>query len=127
MPHPFKIIDDEIAYLELYDKYIISQIKEDVVFGFDELNWLVMVIDQYYPDNKLRIGYISNRVNKYNLQPTIYKHISLFPKVISLAMVCYTPLSAKNALYEKKFQQKKFEIFSKIEDAIYWTLQQQEK
>ncbi|SHI50610.1 hypothetical protein SAMN04488096_102155 [Mesonia phycicola] len=122
MTPPFKIIEDKIGKLRLYENYIITEINEDVVFDIEELNWLKMNIDTYYPKSIENIGYISNRINNYNIVPTNYYLSNLYNKVKTIAMVCYSDTSVQAALYEKSFQEKPFQVFRNLNDAIDWTL-----
>lgn len=97
---PFKIVDEEIAYLEMYDDFVISSIKDGITFDVEELNWFVMILDKYYPNKKF--GYISNRIYDYSLNPTTYFTLAMYEKLNAMAIVCYSEAATKTALFEKK-------------------------
>jgi len=115
---PFKIIDEDIAYVELYDDFIISSIKDDIVFDIEELNWFLMIFDKYYPDKKF--GYIGNRIFNYNLNPTTYLTSSFHDRLSAMAIVYYSEIGRETALYEKSFFKKPFSVFDNIEEAKSW-------
>ena len=118
---PFKVIDEEIAYLELYDDFIISRIKEDVIVDLEEINWLLMIADKYYPNKKF--GYIGNRIHNYNLNPITYFTTVLHERLKGLAIVCYSDMAKQTALYEKSFFNKPFAVFDNVEEAKSWILE----
>ena len=122
---PFKIVDEEIAYLEMYDDFVISSIKDGITFDVEELNWFVMILDKYYPNKKF--GYISNRIYDYSLNPTTYFTSAMYEKLNAMAIVCYSEIAKKTALFEKNFSKKPFEVFKDMEEAKNWVLKYQKK
>ncbi|MBW2960634.1 hypothetical protein [Mesonia aestuariivivens] len=118
---PFKIIDDDIAYIEFYEDYVISSVKEDVIFDLDELNWLFMLLEEHYPNQSF--GYISNRKYNYNLNPTNYEMINLYEKIVCHAVVYHSEIGKKIAVFEKNFSTNAFEIFDSLEKAKEWVIE----
>ena len=117
---PFKIIDEDIAYLEMYDDFVISSIKDGITFDVEELNWFVMILDKYYPNKKF--GYISNRIYDYSLNPTTYLTSSFHDRLSALAIVYYSEIGRETALYKKSFFIKPFSVFDDIEEGKNWVL-----
>ena len=64
--------------------------------------------------------YITNRVNSYSVDPSIYKLTSKIPNLKGFAVVTKTLLAKKNAEIEKLFLNKPFEIFKDLDEAINW-------
>jgi hypothetical protein len=118
MNTPIKIIDQDIAYLEIYDNFIISSIKEDIVFGLEELNWFLQVFEEYFPNKKF--GYIGDRVFNYNIKPDTYFISSQHEGLSAMAIICYNELGKQTALFEKEFFKKPFSVFDNLEDAKKW-------
>ncbi len=119
MSSSIKIIDNEIAYMEFHDNYVISSIKEDVLFDVEELHYMLGVLDKEFKNKKF--GYIANRIYSYNMNPISTYPLSSFHENLSaMAIVCYSDVSRKTALYEKSFFKKPFEVFDEIEDAKKW-------
>jgi len=119
-PTPFKVIKNEIAHLELYEKYIVSSINEEIIIDENILHWLVMLFDKYYPNKNF--AYITNRVNQYSLNPMVYPLMAMHKGLQAMAIVSYTDLGKQTALYEKGFFKKPLNIFSNTEQAIHWVL-----
>ena len=118
MSSPIKIIDSEIAYMEFYDNYVISSIKEDIIFDIEELHYMVNIMDDQFPDKNF--GYIANRIYSYNMNPVTYPVSSIHERLSAMAIVCYSDVSRKTALFEKDFFKKPFEVFDEIEEAKKW-------
>ncbi len=115
---PVKIIKNEIAYLELYEDYILSSVNEGILIDDDILHWFLMLFDKYYP--KKKFGYITNRINQYSLDPTVYPLLAMHNSLEAMAVISYTNLGQQNAFFEKGFFNKPFDVFSNIEEAKNW-------
>lgn len=115
---PFKIVALPFATVELYNKFVVVTIKEGVLFDQPELEALYEIFDTFYPNNSF--GYISNRQNKYTINPTSYIETSKYPRLVGMAIVCTLESNKRMALYEKTFYEKPFEIFEGIEKAQEW-------
>jgi hypothetical protein len=63
---PPRILDLDFVYLELFDNYIISTIKEGVVFNEEHLEQFYTIFDTYYPYKS--VAYISNREHENEMR-----------------------------------------------------------
>jgi len=115
---PLKIISNEFAEIKIYEDFIISCTKEGLVFDQERLKSFFELVDKFYPNKKF--GYIANRIYDYAIDPMIYHTVSVHENLSAIAIVCHNSKQRDMALYEKTFYPRNFEIFSNVEDAIYW-------
>ena len=102
----------------LFENFVISEIREDVVFTWkDHARQVVEEISAYYQNNGSDIVYISNRVNAYAVVPSDW--LKFFKYSYSLkgyAVVAQT----KNSVLESLFMSSKMRNFPRLDDAIAW-------
>jgi len=111
-----KILD--FCILKFYDNYVISIINEGIHLTVELTNIMSEIALNYYKGNPF--VYISHRVNNYSVDTDVYIEISKMKTLAGFVVVSNEKSSIKNALLEKVFIEKPFQIFSNIEDAILW-------
>lgn len=111
-----KILD--FCILKFFDKYVISEINEDVRLTVEKSNLMAKIATDYY-ENKPFV-YITNRIHDYSVDPEVYKEISKMESLAGFVVVSNTKGSIKHALFEKIFLDKPFQIFNNLDDAILW-------
>ena len=102
------------------DNIIIAEINEGVVLNQDMSDEIIYFSSVVFKNNPF--VYITNRINSYAVDPTIYKGVSQVETLKGFAVVS-TTLSARNAEIERLFLNKPFEIFSDLEEAKLWAIQ----
>ena len=109
-----------LGYCEMFvfDEYIINQVQEGATISPDNNKDLIDIIEENFSEKPL--VYITNRYFSYSVDPITYKTTSEIKNLLGVAVVSFDKLSSENALYERKFYNKNFEIFSNINDAIKW-------
>ena len=117
-PQPRKTIDLYFVYVEIFDDYLVSTIKEGVLFDKPELEAFYEIFDTFFPDSSF--GYISNRKFDYTINPTCYLESSKYPGLLGMAIVCNTKQSYRTANFEKTFYDRPFHVFYKMEEAERW-------
>lgn len=113
-----RILDLDFVYIELYDNYMISTIREGVVFDKDHLERFYTIFDTYYSNKP--VAYISNRVYDYTVDPTCYIKGSEYKNLVAMAIWCHSESSYNTAKFEKNFYSRPFDIFYNLEDAKDW-------
>ena len=101
------------------DNIMIAEVNEGVIFNQDKSDEIIYFSSVVFKNNPF--VYITNRVNSYAVDPTIYKGVSQIETLKGFAVVS-TTLAARNAEIERLFLNKPFEIFSNIEEAKTWAL-----
>lgn len=104
--------------MELNENCVVATVQEGVLIELEHIAALHEVFAEYYSDRIF--GYIDNRENQYaiNLSPELYN--SRYPKMIGLAIVCYSENCIKSANFEKSFYNWPFEVFKNLEEAHQW-------
>ncbi len=117
-PNKPKTIDFGFAEVQLFDNYIISTIKEGLVFDLEHQKKFYGIFDLYYPNKPF--GYISNRKYDYTVNPTSYFEHSKYPRMVCMAVLCYNESSYRMAEFEKAFYKHPFKPFFTLEECIDW-------
>lgn len=120
MSQPQKILELEFSHLKFYDHYVISQLKEDVVFDRPQVQELIQVCNAFFKGRKY--VYISHRVHNYNVNPTIYLQLQEAKNLSGIAIVSQKTSSLNMAAFEKNFAKVPFEVFLKLKDAKEWAI-----
>jgi len=125
MSQPPKILELEFSLLKFYDHYVISQLKEDVVFDRPQVKELVQVCNDFFKDTGF--VYISQRVHNYNVNPTIYLKLKEAKNLCGIAIVSQKTSALNMAAFEKNFARVPFEVFLELKDAKKWALEKVKK
>ena len=120
MSQPPKILELEFSLLKFYDHYVISQLKEDVVFDRPQVKELVQVCNDFFKDTGF--VYISQRVHNYNVNPTIYLKLKEAKNLCGIAIVSQKTSALNMAAFEKNFARVPFEVFLELKDAKEWAI-----
>ncbi|MEM0931014.1 MAG: hypothetical protein AAGJ12_01020 [Bacteroidota bacterium] len=102
----------------LFDHFIISEIKEDVVFTWEHhAKQVVNDISDLYENNGKDLIYISNRVHNYAVVPSDWLKFFRY----NYTLKSYVIVSqVKNSPLERLFMGSKLRTFRDIENAIVW-------
>lgn len=111
-----KVLD--YCILKFYDNYVISIINEDVKLTVEMSNKMSEIALNYYKEKPF--VYITHRLHNYTVDTIVYTEISKMKTLVGFAVVSDTKPSIKNALLEKIFLAKPFQIFNYLDDAILW-------
>ena len=119
MPSPLlKTIELDFVHIELYENYLISTVKEGMVFDKNELNIFYEIFETNFPGRAF--GYISDRKFDYTVNPTCYLESSKYPNLLGMAIFCHNKKSFQTAQFECSFFNRPMEAFYSKEEAINW-------
>ena len=113
-----KTIELEFTILEFHSNYVVSRVRENVVFSKKQVTDLVEVCSDFYKRKKF--VYLSQRVNNYNVDPTIYLNIGDVMNLAGIGIVSGNSAAIKMANFEQNFSKIPFSIFIEMEDALEW-------
>lgn len=117
-----KEINYPFADIYIFENFIISEIKEGVVFSWeDHAKCIIADVLEYTKNNGAEIVYLSHRVNSYSLKPLDWLHF--FNDNLSLkgyGVIGYNSFSFLNTVIENLFFRKKIRRFSDLETAVQW-------
>ena len=119
---PIKIYKEKFGVVEIYQNYLICIPNSYTNMGIEEALRVITIGDENF---KGSWAYIGNRKNNSSVDPTLYFQADEKAKnVVSMAIVAYSGNMYKFAELEKTFVPDRihFRIFTKLDDAIEWTL-----
>ena len=115
---PTREISLPYTHLEFFDSFVISTFKEDQVLDKEKVEELRTIFYDHFNHNKF--VYISNRKNKYNVNPVIYIDLIQREILLGMAIIINEIDGALNANFEKQFATVPFEMFYTREEAVAW-------
>lgn len=116
----YKKFELEFGNFFFCDRFVIGEIFEDVDYSWDKIETVAMLIVEYYGNNP-KIGYISNRINSYSIDPRLWTQFhDTYDMIIANAIVSYTKFSHLNAHIEKLLNSKSTKRCFSLDEAIDW-------
>lgn len=104
----------------LFEKYFISEINEGVHFDWEMIKTVMTEVVEFYGTN-IKVGYISNRVNSYSMNPQTWEKVQKkYNLIFAGAIVSYNNITFMNASIEKQFSKTSIKRCLSLEEAIQW-------
>lgn len=109
----------EFGSFYFFDTFLLAEIFEGVNFDWPKAQKILALSDTFYPSD-FKPHYISNKINSYSIDPTIWLKILTTKRRISTYIIIDNNPSAKfNLVFEKHFFKGQIKIVNNIDDAIY--------
>lgn len=118
MKNRLKLVELESTILEFYERVVVSRVREEVIINKKEVQDLVEVCSNFYKGRQF--VYISQRINNYNVDPTIYLNLENVKNLAGIAIVSTKASSLKMANFEKNFSKVPFSVFLEMEETEEW-------
>ena len=109
----------DYTILEFHKNYVISRVKEDIIFDKNHLVELRKICLDFYGLKKF--VYISLRKHSYNVNPIVYFHLKKVTSLAGIAIVSNDNAVLHTANFEGNFSPVPFDIFESLEEAISWS------
>ncbi|WP_445730854.1 hypothetical protein [Mariniflexile sp.] len=112
----------ELAFGKFFicDHFVVAELNHEI-----HVDWLIiqkiahMIIDQYGTSRK--IGFISNKVNSYSIDPYVWITFSQeYDFIEAAAIVWYTDAGFMSATLEKMFLKSSVKLCESLEEAVHW-------
>ncbi|WP_396600961.1 hypothetical protein [Algibacter sp. R77976] len=117
---PFKKIQMPFGTYYFCDRFVISELQESVHFDWIKAELIIEKIIKFYGKN-VKIGFISNRINHFSVDPSNWTKIERKYNIIAAsAIVIYNNSNFMNASIEKQFAKKSIKRCMSLEEAILW-------
>ncbi|HET8752719.1 MAG TPA: hypothetical protein VFM59_00020 [Salinimicrobium sp.] len=115
-----KILELNFGNVKVYDKFLVSELKEGVLFDVESNRKLLQIGSEEFKGKPY--GYISNRINSYAVNPMVYRESAEHENLKAIAVVAPTEIGRKSATVERNFYKDKscFAIFATFEEARDW-------
>lgn len=104
----------------LCERFLISEINSGVHFDWNKAQTVLKEVIEFYKPGK-KLGYISNRINSYSVNPEIWTKTSTTSSImIASAIVYYNYMMYLNASLEKRFSKVDMHCCLSLQEAINW-------
>ncbi|MBW1296781.1 STAS/SEC14 domain-containing protein [Aquimarina litoralis] len=113
-----KYYDLGFAKVEIHEDYLKNTISEGFLVLPEHNNLLLEFVTKYF-SNKPFV-YISNRINKYAVDPTVYHETTKIDTLKGLAIVSNNHRQKMLTELESKFFNKEIRYFSNLKEALTW-------
>lgn len=106
----------------LCEKFFIGELKEGVHFDWKKTELVVQKLIEHYGKDA-KIGFISNRINHYSIDPSNWTKIEeKYNLIIASAIVMYNNSTYMNASIEKQFTKRSIKRCMSLQKALDWML-----
>lgn len=104
----------------LLETFFISEIHEGIHFDWEMIESAIIEVLEFYGKNT-KVGYISNRVNSYSMDPQSWDKVQKkYNFIIAGAIVSYNNMTFMNASIEKHFSEISIKRCLSLDEAIDW-------
>lgn len=118
---PHSKIEFSFGTYYLCENFVIAEIDESVHFDWDKILEVIGALLDYYGEN-LSIGYVSNRIQSYSVEPHLWiRFHKEFDFIIATAIVSYNNFASIGVGFEKQFIKRSLQACADLHSAISWT------
>lgn len=108
------------------EKFFVSEVFESIHFDWEMIKKVMDKLVAFYGKD-IQLGYISNRVNSYSVDPQTWIKVDAeYSVIIASAIVTYSDIAFMNATLEKKFYKKNIKRCLSLEEAFNWVINLEE-
>lgn len=113
-------IERPFGVFYLLDTFFISELNEGIHFEWEMIKDVMHDVVNYY-GKYAKLGYVSNRVNSYSINPNHWNKVDKeYNIIVASAIVIYNDMTLMNATLEKRFFNKSLKRCNKLSEAIEW-------
>ncbi|WP_298535555.1 hypothetical protein [uncultured Algibacter sp.] len=102
------------------ERFFIAELNESVHFDWEMVKDVMSDVIKFYGADA-KLGYLSNRVNSYSMNPhsweKVYKKYGI---LVASAIVAYNNFTSMNAAIEKQFSSKSIKRCYSLTEAVNW-------
>jgi len=113
-----KIIRLPFCSLEIRNRIVIATIDADVHLTSELSEEMVLAVFNAIGDKPT--VYLTNRINSYSVDPTLYTNISKVENIIGFGVISQLENKPNQTSIEKLFYKKNFQLFNNLEAAVVW-------
>lgn len=113
-----RTLDLDFTYLEFYQDYVISTVKEGTILEEEEVDELIDTCREHYGEELF--VYISNRKFSYTVNPLIYLNLFKIENLEGIAVASSNPDTLQTANFERHFSKVPVELFQGLDEAMAW-------
>jgi len=116
----FEKLEMPFGIYYLCENFFIGELQEGIHFDWIKAEMLFKKLIHFY-SNCSNVGFISNRINDYSVDPTNWTKVEKkYDFITAGAIVIYNSSTLMNASIEKKFTKKSIKRCTSLKEAINW-------
>jgi len=113
-----EVLKLEFCKIEVYFNYLVVIVDEGQTINMQKSQNLIKVAKSLFP--KKPFVYITNRINSYAVDPSVYKPASQIENLAGFCVVSSNFMAKTSAEIERLFMQKPFAICDTMKEALEW-------
>lgn len=119
-----KRVELDCGVIWVHDRILINEMNEGALLDVETNRKILQIGCDSFGDEFF--GYISHRINSYAVNPMVYRESAEHPQLKAIAIVSENTVTRQTARVERQFYTNKnsFEIFSSLEEAKIWMIEQ---
>ena len=118
--HSQEVLETELGTIRFYNNLVVMEAKEDVTISFR--TGIFILLKVIYMVGTKPVIYISNRKNRYSVDPNDYKYLDMIPNLKGIGIISYK-YGLQSSELERRFINKPFATFHDLESAEAWARQ----
>tara|TARA_R110002049_G_scaffold1498_2_gene11624 strand:- start:4597 stop:5010 length:414 start_codon:yes stop_codon:yes gene_type:complete len=106
----------------LCEHFFVAELNEGIHFDWSMIKNVMKDLIVHYGEDK-KLGYISNRVNSYSMNPHNWNKVyNTYGMIQASAIVYYNDIMQMNAALEKQLSDKSIKRCRSLKEAVDWML-----
>lgn len=114
----YKTVKLSFCTLDIRNRIVIATINEGIHLNYELSEEIILAVFNLIGDKPT--VYITNRINSYSVDPTLYTEVSKVNNIIGFGIITTTEVISDVVQVEKLFYKNNFRLFNNTEDAISW-------
>ena len=117
-------VELDCGVIWVQDRILINEMNEGALLDVATNRKILQIGSESFGHDYF--GYISHRIHSYAVNPMVYRESAEHPRLKAIAVVSENALTRQTARVERQFYTNKnsFEIFSSLEEAKVWMMEQ---
>lgn len=100
--------------------FFVAELNEGEHFDWEKIKLVMSKLIEFY-GHGIQLGYISNRIHSYSVDPYSWQKVDKkYGIILASAIIYYNDFSYKNATLEKQFSNKSIKRCINLDEAIHW-------
>ena len=108
----------DVGKVQVYDNYMVAIFDEGATLTLERAYQIIGISEIHFRDRNF--GYVSNRINSYAIDPTVYTYLRQLENLKAFAIVSNKEVDIHNFHIEKLFYKNAMKLFLDYQKAVNW-------
>ena len=108
----------DVGKVQVYDNYMVAIFDEGATLTLERAYQIIGISEIHFRDRNF--GYVSNRINSYAIDPTVYTYLRQLDNLKAFAIVSNKEVDMHNFHIEKLFYKNAMKLFLDYQKAVNW-------